>query len=94
MYAWVMTYKQEVCCRTFVSFCVCRYMEASLALAALHVGGGDSAAAEAVLAALDGAVAAHQLTLPEGQLQQVGLRGVSWMLQQLFICFLFVFINS
>ncbi|WIA35287.1 hypothetical protein OEZ86_003745 [Tetradesmus obliquus] len=50
-----------------------RYMEASLALAALHVGGGDSAAAEAVLAALDGAVAAHQLTLPEGQLQQLEL---------------------
>jgi hypothetical protein len=50
----------------------CRYMESSLALAALHVGGGDSAAAEAVLSALDEAVAAHQLSLPEGQLQQVG----------------------
>jgi hypothetical protein len=46
-------------------------MESSLALAALHVGGGDSAAAEAVLASLDEAVAAHQLSLPEDQLQQV-----------------------
>jgi hypothetical protein len=46
-------------------------MESSLALAALHVGGGDSTAAEAVLAALDEAVAAHQLSLPEGQMQQV-----------------------
>jgi hypothetical protein len=48
-------------------------MESSLALAALHVGGGDSAAAEAVLSALDKAVAAHQLSLPEGQMQQVRL---------------------
>jgi hypothetical protein len=46
-------------------------MESSLALAALHVGGGDSTAAEVVLAALDEAVAAHQLSLPEGQMQQV-----------------------